>query len=201
MTQLPRCSICTRGPPNALQNVKKSCILFLPASRCRLEFTRPLAGILLATGTYEGFFLDKKLHRFDVHRIMAPMEKQQPEDRLSEVRETTLFNLTGKFGSKAAIKNMDRGAKVFLMALRDIGGTCPDTEMDHARWGMACRIPGAKSFRLMRNCMQKCGWIDVIPPAGGGTSMIHITEKGKAKAAFFESVFSPEEDESPADAT
>ena len=120
-------------------------------------------------------------------------QKNTPEELLKNVDPGRLFSMTGKFAAKEALRVLDKGSKCFLLALRDVGGETPDHESTHATWGMACRLPGAKAFRLMRNCMEKCGWIETVQM--GDERNIILTVKGLEKCREFQAMLKPDTNE------
>ena len=109
--------------------------------------------------------------------------KQHPEEVLGRVAPTVLFNMTGKFGKAAALTAMHRAAGIFMLAMRDMGGECPDDPKYYQVWGQGCGLPSGKSFLLLKNVMITCGWL-VRPDRSDGHHLV-VTEKGTEKALGF----------------
>jgi len=114
---------------------------------------------------------------------------KQPEDVLKVVDPGALFEMTGKFAPKEALRALSRGARSFMLALRDVGGETPDEASTHAMWGMACKLPGAKAFRIMRTCLERCGWIRC--GHSNGVPTIVITDAGYAKCMEYQKQLKP----------
>ena len=108
---------------------------------------------------------------------------QHPDEILKNVGPTVLFNMTGKFGKQQALEAMHRAASIFVMALEDMSGECPDDAAFYQVWAQTAGLPTAKSFILLKNTMITCGWIVRAERTAGPFLM--ITPKGQEKAVGF----------------
>lgn len=124
---------------------------------------------------------------------MEGMMTQQHNDISGRISPTVLFDITGKFGKDQAIKAMNKAGASFVLALRDMGGRCPDNPAFYSSWAMGCGLPQAKSFALLRNVLVTIGWV-IRAECSDGHDLI-LTEKGRSKAVAFELNLKPKDND------
>jgi hypothetical protein len=106
---------------------------------------------------------------------------------MMEVSPQTLFEMTGIFDKDRAIQRFNKGAGMFLMALKDLGGQVDEGPGLGNRWAGALKLP-PKGFVLLLNVMRRIGWLDRTMKADREFCLI-LTPKGHLQADVYKLQF------------
>lgn len=118
-----------------------------------------------------------------------PGMPMQLEEFWGKLGPQFLFNLTGKFSRPSALRVMNQAASIFLLSIREMGGEVLDDPKNYSNWGMACGLPGAQAFSIVKNCVVSCDWA-VRAERSDGVYLV-LTSRGVERCTELEELLSP----------